>query len=81
LIEQVPAKSKPITVAAGAVRAKGATRAERDLAQKRAEGVARFLRANGLSGTIRVRTMPVTVQNRSQDRRVDVTVRFTAERF
>ena len=81
LIAQVPEKSGPITIAAGAVRAKGATRAERALATKRAERVARFLRANGLQGTIRVRTKPVAVQNRAQDRRVDVTVRFTTELF
>jgi hypothetical protein len=81
LIEQVPVSSKPITVAAGVVRAKGATRAERALATKRAQRVARFLAANGMEGSIRVRTTTVAVQHRAQDRRVDVTVRFTVERF
>jgi len=81
LIEQVPPDSEVTTVSAGAVRAKGATRAERTLARQRAERVARFLRANGLPGTIRVRIKPVAVQNRAQDRRVDVTVRFPTEFF
>lgn len=73
----VAARGKePQTVIVGAVRAIGATSADRRLALRRALNVADHLRGNGMPGRIRVGESAPTTLTTREARRVDITVRY-----
>lgn len=66
----------PSTVTVGAVRAVGATAADRALALARARKVAAYLRSAGMPGSVRVGTSIPTSLTTAAARRVDVTVTY-----
>jgi outer membrane protein OmpA-like peptidoglycan-associated protein len=62
------------TTIVGAVRAEGATVADRLLAMRRAQAVAAFLRSRGLVSAVRTVTRPTPVSNLPRDRFVEVSM-------
>jgi outer membrane protein OmpA-like peptidoglycan-associated protein len=67
---------RPATVTVGAVRAVGATSADRSLALTRARNVAAYLRTAGMPGSVQVGTSIPTSLTTAAARRVDVTVTY-----
>lgn len=79
LAAAVPAGATVTTTSDGVVRAKGATKADRKRALKRARVVAAYLKAVGLPGPITELNQARTTSNRAGARRVEVRITYSQQ--